>query len=107
MQMREAQKHTDPTDPDPDAEPDPQHFFMWRYTEEKEIAQRSEAYERSKNPARKSFKKSTIKRRLTMVLNVVVALSIFGLTKAARLKGCTQAGAGHPQLSTAPTFKQK
>jgi hypothetical protein len=44
---------------------------------------------------------------MTTGLNVVVALSIFSLTKASRLKGGTKAGAGHPQLSTAPTFKQK
>ncbi len=44
---------------------------------------------------------------MTTSLNVVVALSIFRLTKAAGLKGGTQASAGHPQLYTAPTFKKK
>ncbi len=51
--------------------------------------------------------KEHISRRMTTSLNVVVAFSIFRLTKAAGLKGGTQAGAGHPQLSAAPTFKQK
>jgi hypothetical protein len=46
-------------------------------------------------------------RRMTTDLNVVVALSIFRLTKAAGLISGTQAGAGHLQLYTAPTFKQK
>jgi hypothetical protein len=28
MRIREALKHTDPTDPGPDADPDPHHFFI-------------------------------------------------------------------------------
>jgi hypothetical protein len=27
IRIKEAQKHTDPTDPDPDSDPDPQHWF--------------------------------------------------------------------------------
>jgi hypothetical protein len=32
MRIREAQKHTDPSDPDPDADPDPQHFLEGNLT---------------------------------------------------------------------------
>jgi hypothetical protein len=44
---------------------------------------------------------------MTTGMNVVVALGISRLTKAAGLISGTQAGAGHPQLYTAPTLKQK